>query len=286
VRVAVLITCHNRKHITVASLQILFSALAGVEHVAPEFYLVDDGSTDGTGQEVEKRFPSVSVAYGDGTLYWNGGMCRAFEEARHKGTFEAYLLFNDDVMVDPVAIVKFFEEYIALNASIQSILVGATIGKGNLITYSGLKRISRWRPLSVARISPIGCPQRCDTFNGNFVLVPGQFFEKIGGLDAHFRHAYGDIDLGYRATKYGVAAWLASDPIGYCEAAPAAPLALTKKECRRRRFNNRWQKKDSLSQRIHFTLRHAKVPAACVLIIGVVFFSMLHFVYRRFDKDW
>ncbi len=50
-------------------------------------YLVDDGSSDGTGDAVRQAYPSVSVIRGDGTLFWNRGMRKAWEDALKKNAF-------------------------------------------------------------------------------------------------------------------------------------------------------------------------------------------------------
>ena len=43
--------------------------------------LVDDGSTDGTGEAVQGEFPQVRLLRGDGRLFWGGGLRLAFAAA-------------------------------------------------------------------------------------------------------------------------------------------------------------------------------------------------------------
>lgn len=267
-KIAVLATCHNRKAITIAGLSSLVNALRTVPSIEPSFVVVDDGSIDGTGAEIAHHFPEMTVVYGDGSLFWNGGMCRAFQVAQSLGRFDGYLLFNDDVSVDAGIASVFFAEYSYLNADAPAILVASTTDEVGNISYSGMKRVSRRRPLAVTRIDPNGSLQRCDTFNGNFVLVPGAFFESVGGLDPYFKHAYGDVDLGYRATKAGITVWLAGSPIGQCNPAPPIQQPTNKREHRLQKLRARWLKRDSLLQRIRFTFRHAPVPMALVLVAG------------------
>lgn len=78
--IAVLLTCHNRREKTLSCLQSLFGATMP-EGYKTEVFLVDDGSTDGTGEAVEKCFPQVTVIQGDGNLYWNKGMNLAWKNA-------------------------------------------------------------------------------------------------------------------------------------------------------------------------------------------------------------
>lgn len=94
-RVAVLITSFNRRELTLNALEALFRQ-RNVETVQFSVFLVDDGCTDGTSEAVRARFPEVHILAGDGALFWNGGMRMAFAAALH-GSFDAYLLLNDDV---------------------------------------------------------------------------------------------------------------------------------------------------------------------------------------------
>ena len=93
-KVAVLLTCHNRVEKTLKCLSKLFGQQVD-ESVKVTVYLVDDGSTDGTGIAVKDRYPDINVIYGDGSLFWNGGMHQAFAEALKVG-FDYYLWLNDD----------------------------------------------------------------------------------------------------------------------------------------------------------------------------------------------
>ena len=83
--IAILMTCHDRVATTVACLRRLFAAVEQLEGWACKVFLVDDGSTDGTGDRVRVEFPDVRVIDGDGTLYWAKGMRKAWEAAVASG---------------------------------------------------------------------------------------------------------------------------------------------------------------------------------------------------------
>ena len=93
--IAVLMTCHNRRELTLRCL----ARLPGQTHFRPEnLFLVDDGSSDGTGDAVLAAMPQANVICGDGSLFWNGGMRRAWEGAIASGRkFDFVLWLNDDV---------------------------------------------------------------------------------------------------------------------------------------------------------------------------------------------
>lgn len=102
ISIAVLMTCHNRKLKTLATLESLFKQKLTSE-IALNAYLVDDGSTDGTAAAVQQTYPQVKIFSGDGNLFWNGGMRVAFSEAM-KDDPDYYLWLNDDTRLDPEAL--------------------------------------------------------------------------------------------------------------------------------------------------------------------------------------
>jgi GT2 family glycosyltransferase len=98
-KIAILMTCFNRRDVTLLCLQKLFEQI-DIEKV--EIYLVDDASSDGTQKAVRQNFPTVHLLGGNGRLFWNGGMRIAFAAAMERG-FDAYLWLNDDSLLYPDA---------------------------------------------------------------------------------------------------------------------------------------------------------------------------------------
>src|SRR5574344_1109723 len=98
--IAAILTCHNRKQKTLKCLASLLNVIPDID-----IYLCDDGSTDGTSDEVLKMFNHVHILKGDGTLFWNRGMFTAWAEAI-KGHYNYYLWLNNDIELYPF----FFQE--------------------------------------------------------------------------------------------------------------------------------------------------------------------------------
>jgi GT2 family glycosyltransferase len=143
-RVAVLVTVHNRVATTVRGLSRLAELARRLTDVADfSVFLVDDGSTDGTAEQVRAIDLDLTIARGDGSLYWNRGMVLAYQTARASGReFDAYLLFNDDVVLND----EFLRFVAAYRTLTDSILVGAFTEPGSSeISYSGYRRLSRRR---------------------------------------------------------------------------------------------------------------------------------------------
>ncbi len=210
-------TCHNRKQNTIATLEALFAQDLPLN--AQLFvYLVDDGSTDGTSEAVVDAFPDVKILQGDGSLFWNRGMCLAFNEAL-KAAYDFYLWLNDDTLLYTHAIAVLLETFQSLlqQEKPRPIVVGSICDPvTKRSSYGGVIKASWWHPFRYRRLEPDRIPAQCDTMNGNCVLVPRAVTHAIGGLDPAFSHTSGDFDYGLRAKKQGCSVWIAPGYVGTC----------------------------------------------------------------------
>jgi GT2 family glycosyltransferase len=214
---AVLITSHSRKAKTLECIRRVYNQ-EGRDAFCVKVYLVDDGSTDGTADAVRVQFPEATVLNGSGSLYWNGGMRLAFAHAMSKG-FDFYLLLNDDTRLLPDATAKLLHTYrqVTTGAGADAIIVGSTFDSTTgRMSYGGMCSVSQFSPMDVRKIPPSNAPQRCDTINGNCVLIPHIVAATMGNLDPAFTHAMGDMDYGYRAKKAGCSLWIAPGYVGEC----------------------------------------------------------------------
>lgn len=216
-RLAALLTCYNRCSKTLASLTALFNQELPVE-VTIDVYLVDDGSTDGTAAAVSQSYPQVKLLQGNGSLFWNGGMRKAFAEAINHD-YDYYLWLNDDTTLYPNALSKLLETSHSLveQGEQRAIVVGSTCDPDTgTLTYGGVVRRGRLRPLKFDLLTPGEQAKPCDTINGNCVLIPREVVQAVGNLDPAFTHYIGDWDYGLRAHKQGCTVWVAPGYMGTC----------------------------------------------------------------------
>lgn len=216
-RIAVLITCHNRREKTLACLRALY-ANPLAEGSSLHVILLDDGSTDGTEATVLTHYPNVEILRGDGSLFWNRGMHRAFARATEIG-FDGYLWLNDDTLLYPRALEILIETWQACKAStgVGGIYVGSTQDpQSSEHTYGGVLSHNRWKPLRFTPVEPSDRPLECHTFNGNCVLIAHNVACQLGNLEPRFEHAMGDTDYGLRAGKLGIKIWVAPGYVGAC----------------------------------------------------------------------
>ncbi len=212
-KIAVLLTCFNRVDKTLACLENLLASIP--ERVSLEVFLVDDGSTDGTGDSVCKQFPNVQVIKGTGSLYWNRGMHLAWETAVKQDVFDYYLLLNDDTFLFPNAI----EELLACATltNNKAIVCAAFCGEQNqAFTYGGRDKYG-------CPVFPNGAIQHCYSINGNCLLVSKVVFDVVGYLDPIFPHAIGDFDYGQRALAKGFDLVTTMRFLGTCESNAMLP---------------------------------------------------------------
>lgn len=216
-RIAVLMTCYNRRDVTLACLKALMNQTE-IDEVELQVYLVDDGCADGTGEAVKREYPEVTLIQGDGTLFWCGGMRLAWAEAM-KRDYDYYLWLNDDTYIFENTIRKMVDTSTVLSEreGRAVILTGSTRAPGNEIcTYGGVKMNGFHTYPAFEKISPSDLPKRCDTINGNCVLIPREVADRVGNLSSAFIHGAGDYDYGLRARKLGISSWIAGGYVGEC----------------------------------------------------------------------
>jgi GT2 family glycosyltransferase len=233
-RISVLLTCHNRAARTLTCLRSLANQ-ADPSQAELEIVLVDAGSTDGTPEAVAEHFPQVTLVRRGPDLFWNGGMRVALAHA-HERHPDLYLWLNDDVELDPDALARLLttHERLAADGRPPSIVVGSTRDpETGQLTYGGVIRPDRWRPMLYERVRPGEHPLPAETMNGNCVLVPREVVTRIGNLSPAYTHGMGDYDYGHRATRAGCEVWVAPGTIGTCSRNPARPRAGSFDEHRR-----------------------------------------------------
>lgn len=217
--VIALLTCHNRKEQTVQCMRALFAGrTSGDSKVSA--VLVDDGSTDGTGDAVNTSFPFVVIDRGDGSLFWNRGMHQAHQIAVQADP-DFLLWLNDDTVLASDAMATLLSTYQELKAAhgCDVLVVGTTIERrSSELTYGGLVATSRLRRFSFRKLPIASEPQECEAMNGNIVLVSRAIYQRLGPVDPVFEHALGDIDYAIRARKAGFRTFVAPGFQGFCSA--------------------------------------------------------------------
>jgi GT2 family glycosyltransferase len=212
-KVIAILACHNRREETIQCLD-SYKAAALMAGISPAAVLMDDGSTDGTSEAIAELFPWVEIIVSDGSLYWNGGMRVVFGRAMEIGA-DYYLWLNDDTTLIADALQRLLA--IAEKRPLCLLVGSVQDPETKARTYGGLQKVSKLRPLKLNAIEPDKRDvRRCDTFNGNCVLIPKCVVDQVGNLSEEFTHAIGDVDYGLRAKKLGFDSLVAPGFYGKC----------------------------------------------------------------------
>ena len=202
-RVLALFTCFNRKEKSVHAVE---SLISGNPQIDFTFLVVDDGSTDGTAEALQKFH--VRILRGDGSLFYSRGMGLGMDTLlREKTDYDYLLMMNDDVAFFPHCI-----EALATQSGGRDVIVGATRDTRGNLSYSG---IQYEKGIHYRFMNP-GEEQEADTMNANCVLIPYDLFRKTGSMDKHYHHSLGDFDYGFALRQAGGKLYVSRDYVGEC----------------------------------------------------------------------
>jgi len=170
--------------------------------------LCDDGSTDGTSQSIQQRFPDVIVLHGDGNLWWTGATNLCIEHVLHNARSGDHVLtLNNDLEVP--------SNYLATLAAAAAKYPRAVIGsacadiKTRNMAFAGSRH--SWLTAKATPVLPIRdhLPDDPDTVSvthlpGRGTLIPVDVFSAIGLYDGKHLPQYGaDFDFSFRARRAG-----------------------------------------------------------------------------------
>lgn len=268
--IAALLTVHNRKNKTLKCLSELFVQKGMWKDYQLDVFLTDDGCTDGTAEAVIAKFPTVHIIKGNGQLFWNRGMYKAWIEAAKVG-YDFYLWLNDDTFLYPDCIVRLLSA--SCKHSDSAIIVGSTCATNDKtrITYGG------WQNGKI--LSDVSIEQWSDAINGNIVLIPNSVYHVLGTNDPYYRHAVGDTDYGLRAKEKNVPCYTGVGIFGECDLHETPTVWMNTSIS----FSKRW--KNFMSplgnnpfEYFYFKRKHFGLLSACFTFLTM----WVHFFFPQF----
>ena len=171
--------------------------------------VVDDGSSDGTGEMIKRDFTDVRLLRGDGNLWWTGAINMGLEHALALASDgDAVLIINDDLEIDP----GYLETLHGVSAANPRTLIGSVvvdIERPDLIADGGwtvnwwtakFRKVNENRSLSEF---PPGYASDVSMLTGWGTLVPVEVFRRIGLYDSKHFQQCGDTELTVRAKNAG-----------------------------------------------------------------------------------
>jgi len=197
----IIIPVHNRKEFTKNCLL----SLRAQTYKNFKTVIIDDGSTDGTGEMLEKEFPEVHVIKGDGNLWWTAATNLGVKYALDNDA-DYILTLNNDTIATP----DFLEKMIYWAEKTPNALSGAFAIDADTKkpVYGG--EIINWKWANSKFLLDILPKEKwhglheVTHFPGRGLLIPAEVFNKIGLYDEkHFPHYAADYDFTHRAIRAG-----------------------------------------------------------------------------------
>ena len=260
-QIAIILTVYNRSTITCKGLESLYSSIKRLNNNKYVFdvFMTNDGCTDSTPEDVKKKFPDVNIINHTGGLFWSRGMNIAWEVALRNKSYDFYIWFNDDAILEENALSILFNSINELNNN--CIITGAFKDTKNMVSYGGRNKKKQL-------LSPNNTYQEVEYMNGNLVLIPSLIVENIGIIDKHFKHGLGDFDYGLTAKKYGFNVFLTKEYVGITDRHDQDINIITSKELSIiQRFKILYQIKHNPNIEFYFEKKHHGLLRAIAIYI-------------------
>lgn len=209
-RVAVVIVNWNGKDNTLSCL-----ASLGKRNII----VVDNASTDGSVEAINKRFPTVEIIQNSENLGFSGGNNIGIKSALSRGADFIWLL-NNDTVVDKNALQSLIEAFDDRSVGIAGSKIYFSPGRefhkerykigelGNVLWYAGghidwNNMYASHRGVDEVDRGQYDEPEETEFITGCSMMVKREVFEKIGILDEKFFAYLEDVDFCLRAKNHG-----------------------------------------------------------------------------------
>ena len=203
IRVEIVAPVHNRKALTLLCLQSL--SRINSDGLDVGIVIVDDGSTDGTSEEIREQFPGVEIVSGNGELWFTEGTNVGIRRAVDRDP-KYILLMNDDQVFDADFLVKLVETAERNPRSVVGSLLLLWDAPHKVFqiapvwsTWHGGWR--HWHSQTVWTVPEK--PWKVDLIVGNCLLVPTEAIRECGLMNAKRYPNFGDAEYTPRLRKAG-----------------------------------------------------------------------------------
>ena len=200
-RVELVTPVHNRRDITLQCLR----SLSRIDRTGLDIHIivVDDGSTDGTGDAIRDQFPDVQVIRGDGNLWYTAGTNLGIKAALGRNP-DFILCFNDDSIFDEKAVRALVECAERNPGSVVGALLLLWDQPHRIFQVAPIWRTFRggWQHRSQQTVWTVPSEEfSVEMIVGNCVLYPKKAFDIFGLPDPKISAQYGDAEFTTRIRR-------------------------------------------------------------------------------------
>lgn len=186
-------------------------------------FIIDDGSTDGTSDYIQKKYPEVTILKGDGNLWWTGSIYLGIEKVLKIAKKEDFILtINNDCIFSN----NYIRSLVQSSLKFKRAIVGSLVidkNDQNSIYDAGMKidwkhgKFILLKPhfLSELKVGKL-YQENINILSTKGTIYPVEVFNKIGNFDKkHFPHYLSDYEFSYRAKINGFKLVLSYQAIVY-----------------------------------------------------------------------
>jgi len=220
--VYIVIPVHNRINKTIKCLDSIYSQ----NYKDFSIIVIDDGSIDKTSQILSKKYPSLKVLQGSGSLFWTGAVNLGIKYVLNiSKEGDWILLVNNDVIMEQDVIYELTtfaleqNRHVIINALSVDLSDRETIIKSGTTVKSWFLNITQ-HILQGSRRSELASTGavKADLLTGRCLLHPVEVFHAIGNYDCKkFPHYGGDDEFTARAKKHGYELYVIPSAIVYLD---------------------------------------------------------------------
>jgi GT2 family glycosyltransferase len=208
-KVYILLPVHNRRAITEKFIDCLVVQSYSNYHLI----LIDDGSTDSTGEMVRAKIRNLTILRGEGDWWWAGSLQRGIDWLKRNGVEDqdVVVFLNDDVIVE----CDFFKTALRLLDRKAGMLLAQSLNKNTGVAEETGVEVD-WKKLMFKRaVSPDAI--NCLPTRGLFMRMAelrrvGEFHPRL------LPHYLSDYEFTIRAHRMGVHLMTSSELLISCDA--------------------------------------------------------------------
>lgn len=212
--VMAIIPVHNRKDTTLRMLASL-EQIERPDGVTLSICIIDDGSTDGTGEALRAHHQGIDLITSDGTLFWSGAVRLGIDRFLQSDASHLWLL-NDDLTLERTCLTRLVNAALAQERAVVSATV---VDNDGAILYGGILRKPFFRFRKTLEADFVDGICRADTVNGNCLMISRAALSEFE-LPSHgvYRQEGLDMFIGLEASRRGARPIILRDAI--CFGAP------------------------------------------------------------------